>query len=66
MALTMVRWPYLKKSQSRLSKRISASYIVARALERRKIVGGISPDRVVDIYNDNDTMAERLSVLIPV
>jgi hypothetical protein len=65
VALTLVRWPYLKKSQGRISKKTSASYIVAKALERRKIVGGISPDRVVEIYNEFDLIAERLAGLIP-
>lgn len=64
MALTMVCWPYLRKSHNRASKKVSASYIVSEALNRRRVTN-ISATRVVEIYDDCHLIAERLSGLVP-
>jgi hypothetical protein len=64
MSLTMVQWPYLRKSQNRISKKTSASSIVAQALNRRHLTN-IGPGRVVEIYDEFDQIAKRLSGLIP-
>jgi hypothetical protein len=65
MAFTMLRWPYLRKSQNRASKRTSASYIVCEALNKHKIVTIENPKRIVQIYDNLHLIAERLSGLIP-
>jgi hypothetical protein len=64
MALTMVRWPYLRKSHNRASKKVSASYIVCKALSAHKIISIENPKRIVEIYDDLDGIAKRLAGLI--
>jgi hypothetical protein len=64
LSLTMIRWPYLRKSQNRISKKTSASAIVAEALNRRHLTS-FGPGRVVEIYDEFDQVAKRLSRLIP-
>jgi hypothetical protein len=64
MTLTLVRWPYLRKSASRASKRLSASEIVAAALNRRHITN-ITHGSVVKIFDSHDRIVDKLAGLIP-
>jgi hypothetical protein len=64
MDFAQVRWPWLRKSQNRASKKVSRSYIVSEALNRRQ-VANVTPARIVEISDDLDQIAKRLSGLIP-
>jgi hypothetical protein len=64
MTLTMVRWPYLRKSASRGSKRPSASQVVAAALNRCRIAN-LTHHAVVKIFDDHDKIVGRVASLMP-
>ena len=59
MTLTMVRWPYLRKSVSPASKKLSASMIVAAALNRRHIAN-LTHHAVVKIFDNHDLIVARM------
>lgn len=63
MTLVMVRWPYLRKSVSRASKKPSASKIVAAALNRRGVTN-VTHGTILKIFNSYDLIADRLAGLI--
>ena len=63
MVLTMVKWPYLRKSVSKASKKPSASKIVAAALNRSGVTN-VTHDTILKIFNSYDLIADRLAGLI--
>jgi hypothetical protein len=63
MTLSMVRWPYLRKSVSRASRKPSASKIVAAALSRRGI--SLTPDGVLNVFDNYDLLVGRVVSLFP-
>ena len=65
MTLTMVRWPYLRKSVSPASKKLSASKIVAAALNRRHITN-LTHHAVLKVFDSHHLIAGRLASLIAV
>jgi len=65
MTLVLLRWPYLKKSSRKLSKKPSASSLVAAALTRNRVTGSITAGQVVKIYDGLGEITGRLERLIP-
>jgi hypothetical protein len=63
--LAAVRWnvPHTRSHHSKNPGRLSAAYLVSRALVRRHI--NVSERRVGNIFGDRDKIAGKLSSLIP-